>query len=180
MADPRESDCVSWAREHESGPGEENERTLDLSEFAGGADCVQTWAEWDHDERRSYVGFWASTHGTEARWDLTPEQARELAANLLVSAYDADHGAEEWMEDDWTEGPCQPMQSGCTGAPHRPGCPERDCTGLTATWCPVHGDCTCTRHEDSVEVDFDEMGTCPLHAHGSDHAEGDNDRSTDA
>lgn len=28
-------------------------------------------------------------------------------------------------EDDWTEGPCQPLMYGCTGAPHRPGCNER-------------------------------------------------------
>lgn len=27
--------------------------------------------------------------------------------------------------EDWTEGPCQPLMYGCTGAPHRPGCDER-------------------------------------------------------
>jgi hypothetical protein len=26
--------------------------------------------------------------------------------------------------EDWTEGPCEPMVGGCTGAPHRPGCPD--------------------------------------------------------
>lgn len=28
-------------------------------------------------------------------------------------------------ERDWTEEGCEPMQVGCTGAPHRPACPER-------------------------------------------------------
>jgi hypothetical protein len=35
------------------------------------------------------------------------------------------------------------------------------CTTLEAAWCPVHGDCTCSR-EDS---------RCPLHDLSSDHAE---------
>lgn len=47
-----------------------------------------------------------------------------------------------------------------------------ECTGLTATWCPVHGDCTCTRHEDG-EVYFGTRGICPLHADDSTHAETD-------
>lgn len=51
------------------------------------------------------------------------------------------------------------------------------CTGVTATWCPRCGDCTCDRHADG-EVDFDVLGTCPLHSCGSDHACGDEgDRS---
>jgi hypothetical protein len=40
------------------------------------------------------------------------------------------------------------------------------CTGVTATWCPVHGDCTCAKdrymHDDS----------CPLHSGESAHGEG--------
>lgn len=42
-----------------------------------------------------------------------------------------------------------------------------ECTGLTATWCPVHGDCTCP------EGEYDEMGGCPLHGSMSNHAEGE-------
>ena len=39
-----------------------------------------------------------------------------------------------------------------------------DCTGLTAAWCPVHGDCTCDRESD----DWDEVD-CPLHNQLSSH-----------
>lgn len=41
-----------------------------------------------------------------------------------------------------------------------------ECTGLTAAWCPVHGNCTCDRESDSWN-EFD----CPLHNQGSTHAE---------
>lgn len=27
-----------------------------------------------------------------------------------------------------------------------------DCTGTAASWCPVHGDCTCPREEDGSPV----------------------------
>lgn len=85
---PNRSHALAWAREHESGAGEEHERTLDLAE-PGGDNCVQTWAEYVYETRSAFVGFWARTHGTEVRWDLTPDQARELAANLIVLADDA-------------------------------------------------------------------------------------------
>lgn len=41
-----------------------------------------------------------------------------------------------------------------------------ECTGVSARWCPVHGDCTCAEeHEDLNEPD------CPLHGTASNHAE---------
>ncbi len=45
----------------------------------------------------------------------------------------------------------------------------RRCTGITATWCPVHGDCTC-----SLDDSFDPVPTlnddgCPLHDSASAH-----------
>lgn len=48
------------------------------------------------------------------------------------------------------------------------------CTGIPATWCPVHGDCTCPRREDG-EVEFSGLKGCPLHDVSSDH--GGRDRS---
>lgn len=42
-----------------------------------------------------------------------------------------------------------------------------ECTGLTAAWCPVHGNCTCDRESDSWN-EFD----CPLHNQASTHPEG--------
>lgn len=42
------------------------------------------------------------------------------------------------------------------------------CTGVTAAWCPIHGDCTCP--DRTLAMDDDR---CPLHAHDSTHAEDD-------
>ncbi len=48
------------------------------------------------------------------------------------------------------------------------------CTGLTAVWCPVHGDCTCD--EDVLTALYGpgpgDYERCPLHSPFSDHAEG--------
>lgn len=51
-----------------------------------------------------------------------------------------------------------------------------ECTGLTASWCPEHGDCTCPRKPDGEPIPAEEGGFdlsapgCPLHdpesAHG--------------
>jgi hypothetical protein len=51
------------------------------------------------------------------------------------------------------------------------------CTGLTATWCPVHGDCKCPHAFYLGESDEPQGRTlndpqCPLHATTSSHAEG--------
>lgn len=56
---------------------------------------------------------------------------------------------------------------------------SRECTGLAASWCPVHGDCLCPRAPDGEplpsawygERSLDDPG-CPLHAPGSSHASG--------
>lgn len=49
---------------------------------------------------------------------------------------------------------------------------EPVCTGLTATWCPTHGDCRCHEAEnppyDGGPGDSD---LCPLHQWDSDHAD---------
>lgn len=60
----------------------------------------------------------------------------------------------------------------CDAALADPEPPTERCTGMTATWCPVHGGCTCDRDDEhDGEVDFASgEGTCPLHALGSDHA----------
>lgn len=39
------------------------------------------------------------------------------------------------------------------------------CTGISARWCPVHGDCTCPDESDLCEE------WCPLHGLASSHAE---------
>lgn len=42
----------------------------------------------------------------------------------------------------------------------------RACTGVAASWCPAHGDCTCPEPESAM----DHPG-CPLHAPSSIHAD---------
>lgn len=43
------------------------------------------------------------------------------------------------------------------------------CTGVSAKWCPVHGDCTCPNNNG----DYDSLNDddCPLHSASSQHAE---------
>lgn len=45
------------------------------------------------------------------------------------------------------------------------------CTGIAASWCPVHGDCTCPDINDETLDDVTEDSHCPLHAASSNHAE---------
>jgi len=45
-----------------------------------------------------------------------------------------------------------------------------ECTGIAATWCPIHGDCTCRPHGDGM-ADHKDDPTCPLHAPSSPHGE---------
>lgn len=52
----------------------------------------------------------------------------------------------------------------------------RSCTGLAASWCPIHGDCICPVNEQGERVDWNDptqpgmnSPLCPLHAAGSDH-----------
>lgn len=48
-----------------------------------------------------------------------------------------------------------------------------ECTGVSARWCPVHGDCT-NKGEDADEPYSDHCSEadCPLHGVDSNHAEG--------
>ena len=52
--------------------------------------------------------------------------------------------------------------------------PNAACTGVSAGWCPIHGDCTCPR-PDLAKDD----PKCPLHAVTSTHAEGDGEALRD-
>lgn len=47
---------------------------------------------------------------------------------------------------------------------------EHPCTGVTAAWCPNHGDCGCASREDPFAHRND--WACPLHSPASPHAEG--------
>jgi len=64
-----------------------------------------------------------------------------------------------------------PSQKPCN-CRHILGAPE--CTGIAASWCPIHGDCTCDKYESGerkTEV-FAEPTDCPLHSRESTHALG--------
>lgn len=43
-----------------------------------------------------------------------------------------------------------------------------ECTGATAAWCPVHGDCACPRTDGGPSLDHP---ACPLHGPASTHGE---------
>lgn len=55
---------------------------------------------------------------------------------------------------------------------HGPGMCEppgdKACTGMTASWCPVHGDCACERPKNGLGGDLSDPG-CPLHKPASTH-----------
>lgn len=46
---------------------------------------------------------------------------------------------------------------------------SQECTGVAASWCPVHGTCTCPRDADGRAESLDDFG-CPLHSDTSSHA----------
>jgi len=48
---------------------------------------------------------------------------------------------------------------------------SRLCTGISARWCPTHGDCSCPTNDDGEVYEMDDWN-CPLHAPESNHAEG--------
>ncbi len=54
------------------------------------------------------------------------------------------------------------------------------CTGVSAFWCPAHGDCTCPRNElgerwdPETEIHGANWRDCPLHQPGSAHGEKSN------
>lgn len=48
----------------------------------------------------------------------------------------------------------------------RPLLGEPGCTPVSASWCPVHGDCICDRENDMLN-----NPECPLHSRESTHAE---------
>lgn len=61
--------------------------------------------------------------------------------------------------------------------PHAPVRRSSECTGIAATWCSVHGDCTCPKGKDGGWVWIEggnehvEDENCPLHGRSSNHAE---------
>lgn len=53
-----------------------------------------------------------------------------------------------------------------------PDPPPPTCTGTTATWCPVHGDCACPyKHDNPDNGRTLDHHACPLHGFASDHGE---------
>jgi hypothetical protein len=56
------------------------------------------------------------------------------------------------------------------GDPNPSANPEATCTGITAAWCPVHGDCSCSRTLYSEAIHLDDPA-CPLHSATSTHGE---------
>jgi nitrite reductase/ring-hydroxylating ferredoxin subunit len=84
--------------------------------------------------------------------DLEREEIAVRLTVLLQLAHPEDAPAIYWTSD---------------GEPHAYGPDRRKCTGVSAAWCPIHGDCICVR--DGV-ADLDDPN-CPLHNSASTHAE---------
>lgn len=92
---------VDWANETAAGWGEESERTLYFNEDDVDADgCAQVWHEHLHPgdstrwpEGGHVIGFFTSVHvgnaNDEVTWSFTPDQALELAADLIAATAEA-------------------------------------------------------------------------------------------
>lgn len=65
----------------------------------------------------------------------------------------------------WSDAPERPCGA-CMGR----GCDVcgKECSGVAATWCPVHGTCTCGLRPNGEPTFCD--SACPLHSSTSDHA----------
>lgn len=48
-------------------------------------------------------------------------------------------------------------------------CVLQECTGITASYCPIHGDCSCSKRPDGLPTQCD--NGCPLHDPRSMHGE---------
>ena len=78
-----------------------------------------------------------------------------------------DGGGEEW----WQHGALEHVCVACGNL----WCPSElyetyglGCTGIGASWCPIHGDCDCPEREVALD-----SATCPLHQAASTHGEMD-------
>lgn len=66
---------------------------------------------------------------------------------------------------------CDVFQLAPDGGPSQKPCNCRSilsmpsCTGVSASWCPIHGDCVCDRENDEMNSE-----ECPLHSRNSSHA----------
>lgn len=68
--------------------------------------------------------------------------------------------------------PARPARPTVVEGPHAPAVV---CTGNSASWCPIHGTCTCPRDGEGLPIEgLDDPG-CPLHRDGTLHAEGPTD-----
>lgn len=72
---------------------------------------------------------------------------------------------------------CDVLQPAPDGGPSQKPCNCRkwmnapECTGVSASWCPVHGDCTCDKASEEVDGNETEPDRdCPLHGPNSSHA----------
>lgn len=93
---------IAWANERAGMGGEEHEHTLFFDEKD--VDRLGLMQVWDDvgDDDLPLVGFFARWHAdnNEFRYDLTPDQALDLAAMLIAHAQDARDSALERALDE--------------------------------------------------------------------------------
>lgn len=127
----------------------------------------------DHDATKDPdLWFWTLGHlAGKARHHHTEGNAEKARHHLISSAALLSHWHEHVSATEATVAapPTEP-----TPPPSHPGC-----SGVSASWCPIHGDCTCPKDEEGCPIE-ENVGTasevvhdpeCPLHGEESDHAE---------
>lgn len=89
--------------------------------------------------------------GLERRISKDGDRCRGLGDDQR--ARHLDETGEAWIFEDRRDGPRADVK------------PAEGCTGVAASWCPIHGACSC---RSSAHLDDDR---CPLHGPTSSHAE---------
>lgn len=110
----------------------------------------------------------------ETRSEAIVERVREMVRtrkDLQAAVYlvrGTEQGIEEERHDILPDGSIQPPLVLGRVSSTAPAI----CTGSTATWCPIHGDCTCPHlNDDPQEGRTLDDASCPLHAPASAHGE---------
>jgi hypothetical protein len=110
-----------------------------------------------------------STHGTPHDCRGTDHEAVTRWVLLMFGETPPDEYVCQIAEDGSTLGHAVTLARAALAAP--PSGTARACTGLSARWCPVHGDCTCATTKGSDWPSPLDSPSCPLHGPTSKHAE---------
>lgn len=110
----------------------------------------------------------AATGDSAPRWPSTEAEARDLAEKAFLGLPAAPTVSEEIAA---VTALLMKLSRCADRGSAEQGKAQPECTGSSASWCPVHGDCECPYLNDNPDEGrtLDDPG-CPLHGEKSEHA----------